>query len=758
MRQKLFLSIALVFFACVSFAQPSGWLYNLPITVTNTSNNIITHYQMPIIVNTQQFISAGKMQVTGNDIRFGTPCTGTKLYPYYIDSGMNTTATFFYVLIDTIQPGQTLNMFMFFGNNTVAPGSTMTIFNGPFHTTNQTISTPNYAYSNGGSPGSQFGFYFVPNQDLFVTKVGKRVSGVHNQWVNIFDGGGTPVARAQVAGPTNTFNYTTLANPVWLKSGQTYSACVFIASGENYLYAYNVPTFRPEINRQGYAYSWGVSSTTAPNTYSAPSNYDYGWADFEYYTGTILTNPPSYQVGTINSGGVVTNPLNATVCVGQSGTFSASSSGLNQNHQWQRKQGLNWINLSNSANYSGVNSATLTVIGVTTGMNGFKFRDSMWNSCGNGVTAAATLTVNSTSSFVTPAASISGPNPACDNINSLYSITTNVISGSYQWVLNNSIVATTPSYAYHPVNGDQLYAIVTVPVSGAQGCYTFTTAISNLLNLSVGNNFQPVATVVANRTNVCDGTQINFLANSNVVGGTYQWMVNGNNVGQNMPGYSYIPQNGDQVSCTVITPSNGCYNNPSVTAAPIGISTIPNITPVVNLNCPSSAPSGSTVNVSLTMLNSASNYYIFWYKNGIRFDSTTTPNSSFTKGMGTDQILAVLYPQSNDSLGACYATVTTNTIPVSNSTLNVHSLNSNNTIAVNPNPFKQNISVSGLENGDKLALYDISGKQVSEVWTAESNDEQQQFTVNANIAAGTYFLKITDGNNLAKAMVKLQKL
>lgn len=757
MRQKLFLSIVLVFLACTGYAQPSGWQYNLPIVVSNPTNNLITHYQMPITINTQQFISAGKMQVTGNDIRFGTPCTGTKIYPYYLDSGINTTATFFYVLIDTLLPGQTTTIYMFFGNNNVAPASTMTIFNGPFTTTNGTISTPNYSFSNSGTPGSYFGFYFVANQDLFVTKVGKRIAAATTNWVSIFDGGGNTIARAQVAGPANTFNYTTLTSPVWLKSGQTYTSCVFFGPGSNYQYAYTIPTYRSEINRLGYAYSWGISSTTAPSTYSSPGNYYYGWADFEYYTGTILTNPPSYQVGTINSGGLLNNPVDATVCVGQSGTFSASSTANNQSHQWQRKQGPFWVNISNGPNYSGVNTNTLTVIGVTTGMNGFKYRDSMWNSCGNGVTAPATLTVNATSTFTTPTASISGPNPACTNVNSLYTITTNVNGGSYQWLLNNNIVATTPTYAYHPANGDQLYAIVTVPTSGALGCYSFTTAISNLVNLSVGNNFNPTATVSANKNSACDGTQINFVANSNVVGGTYQWKVNGSNVGQNLPGYSYIPANGDQVACTITTPSNGCYNNPSVNANPIAIATIPNITPIVNLNCPNSAPAGTNVNVSLTILNSSPNYYIFWFKNGIRFDSTITPNSSFVKGNGTDQIIAVLHPQSNDSLGACYATVNTNATNVANSTLNVKSLNNENAISVNPNPVKQNLMVNGLELGDKLALYDISGRQVSEVWTANSNDDQQQFSV-AQVAAGTYFLKIMDSNGNNKAMVKLQKL
>jgi hypothetical protein len=379
----------------------------------------------------------------------------------------------------------------------------------------------------------------------------------------------------------------------------------------------------------------------------------------------------------------------------------------------------------------------------------------MSNSCGSGVSNAATLNVIQTPAII-PTASISGPNPACANINALYTINTNINGGSYQWMLNNSLVSTNQTYAFQPASGDHLYAIVTASNNGNLGCYSLPTAVSNQMTIGTGNNFLPTAAVSANKTNVCDGTQINFILQTNVYGGSYQWHVNGSNTGINSPGYTYVPSNGDQVSCTIMTPSNGCYNLSSVTSLPVAVTTMPSITPVVNLSSVSSASSGSHVNLNLNILNLNANYYVLWYLNGVLFDSTTTPVSGFVKGQGTDYVKAKVYPQSDENTGACYYDVYSNQVTITNSTASVNNVAGESNVKVYPNPFNKEIMVRGLEPGDKVSVYDVTGRMVSEVWKIESKEEQK-FDI-SNIVAGTYFLKVVNNNGNAKALITLQKL
>jgi subtilisin-like proprotein convertase family protein len=104
----------------------------------------------------------------------------------------------------------------------------------------------------------------------------------------------------------------------------------------------------------------------------------------------------------------VTNPANATVCRGGTTSFSVtalSAAGAPYNgpftYQWQesRDNGLTWQNVTNGGVYSGANTATLTLTGVTreapSDMNLYRYRAivSAPPCAGSTTTAAATLNV-----------------------------------------------------------------------------------------------------------------------------------------------------------------------------------------------------------------------------------------------------------------------------------------------------------------------------------------------------------------------------
>lgn len=89
---------------------------------------------------------------------------------------------------------------------------------------------------------------------------------------------------------------------------------------------------------------------------------------------------------------IVAQPLSQTVTVSSSTTFVVGTS-TNATYQWQSDAGMGFQNLSNVGQYSGVNTATLTVSNVQLSNNNEQFRCFISApSCSN-ISSTATLTV-----------------------------------------------------------------------------------------------------------------------------------------------------------------------------------------------------------------------------------------------------------------------------------------------------------------------------------------------------------------------------
>ena len=98
----------------------SNWDYRKPITVTNNSGGVLTNYQVNITINTQELISA-KMQSDGADIRF-TQSDGTAEIYYWIESGINTTATDIWTKVPSIPTGDS-TIYIYYGNSGASAAS-----------------------------------------------------------------------------------------------------------------------------------------------------------------------------------------------------------------------------------------------------------------------------------------------------------------------------------------------------------------------------------------------------------------------------------------------------------------------------------------------------------------------------------------------------------------------------------------------------------------------------------------------------------
>ncbi|MFH0948620.1 MAG: DUF2341 domain-containing protein, partial [Elusimicrobiota bacterium] len=107
------------------YSLPEGtWLYRKPITITN-GGSALTLYQTSVTVNTQELITALKMQSAGQDIRF-TDSGGSTLIDYWIESGINTTSTRIWVEVPNINASPaTTTIYIYYGKSDAAAASSV---------------------------------------------------------------------------------------------------------------------------------------------------------------------------------------------------------------------------------------------------------------------------------------------------------------------------------------------------------------------------------------------------------------------------------------------------------------------------------------------------------------------------------------------------------------------------------------------------------------------------------------------------------
>ena len=122
-------------------------------------------------------------------------------------------------------------------------------------------------------------------------------------------------------------------------------------------------------------------------------------------------NNANLTLNDVNStAGIRVNPLVApsitgqpspqTVNEGQSATFSVTATGTGLTYQWQVNTGSSFAYITNGGVYSGANTTTLTITGVTAGMSGYQYRAIVSGTVAPVATSnLATLTVNAAPSY-----------------------------------------------------------------------------------------------------------------------------------------------------------------------------------------------------------------------------------------------------------------------------------------------------------------------------------------------------------------------
>ena len=156
------------------------------------------------------------------------------------------------------------------------------------------------------------------------------------------------------------------------------------------------------------------------------------------------------------------------------------------------------------------------------------------------------------------------PSPSCPG--QTVTFTATPIHGgttpSYQWFVNSNPVGTNSNtYSYIPSNGD----LVSCTLASSETCATNNPASSLMYPVSVSLGVPVSITITASANPFCPGNAVTFTATPNNGGSnpTYQWKVNGLNVGTNSSTYTYNPITNDSVRCIINSNLSCVTGNPA---------------------------------------------------------------------------------------------------------------------------------------------------------------------------------------------------
>jgi hypothetical protein len=240
--------------------------------------------------------------------------------------------------------------------------------------------------------------------------------------------------------------------------------------------------------------------------------------------------------------------------------------------------------------------------------------------CANPTTATSNAITMVVSGSVTPSVSISANpgNTICTGTNVTFTATpTNGGTPSYQWKLNGNNVGTNSNTYQNSalLNGD----VVTVVMTSSLACANPTTATSNAITMVVTGSVIPSVSISANPGNtICAGTNVSFTATP-TNGGTpsYQWTLNGGNVGTNSAIYQNAALSNNDVVTVVMTSSLTCVTQSNATSNAITITVSGTVAPTVSIAASATTIcSGTNVIFTATPTNGGATPSYQWMLNG----------------------------------------------------------------------------------------------------------------------------------------------
>lgn len=209
-------------------------------------------------------------------------------------------------------------------------------------------------------------------------------------------------------------------------------------------------------------------------------------------------------------------------------------------------QGTSWVNINQS--FPNSLATILFIYGdqIFAGTNG----SSVWK--------------RNLNEFAAPAqpGAISGIETPCSGTTEIYSVE-NVADVTYQWQFPADWVILTGngSNSVTVQVGSQSGIVLVIPSN------VFGSGPSQYLLVEPTLGVQPTVAIEADQNDICDGEQMTFSTLTTNGGDQpeYNWYVNDQVQGENLPSFNYVPQNGDIVSLS-FTSSLGCTTQNPVTS------------------------------------------------------------------------------------------------------------------------------------------------------------------------------------------------
>ncbi|MCX6252648.1 MAG: hypothetical protein NTX61_18090 [Bacteroidetes bacterium] len=338
------------------------------------------------------------------------------------------------------------------------------------------------------------------------------------------------------------------------------------------------------------------------------------------WSGAVESNVIEINVVPVILIGVSISASDDTVCAGTSVIYTATptNGGSTPSYQWK-------------VNGGGVypNAPTMTYVPATGDIVTCVLTSSntICTSNNPATSNAITMVVNPNLPVsVTISASV---NPVCAGTSVTFTATpTNGGSSpSYLWKVNGISAGTdNPIYTYSPANGD----IVTCTLTTSNTiCISNNPATSNTITMTV-NLLHPVSVSINTPNNpFCQGSTVTFTATPTNGGTTpsYSWKVNGVGVGTNNPIYSYVPANGDLVTC-VMNSNIACpTGNPATSNTITMVENTVNPVSIVISTPATTVCSGTSVIYTANPTNGGTTPAYQWKVNGVNNGAN---NSQFT--------------------------------------------------------------------------------------------------------------------------------
>ncbi|MGA8810683.1 MAG: DUF2341 domain-containing protein [Thermoanaerobaculia bacterium] len=562
-------ALVVVSVAIPSLAQPAGWSRDATFTVHENSGTALASYPVRVVIDTATLIAHGLLQPDADDLRFGNDAAGTALYPYWIDSGVNTSSTIVYVRVPSIPANGTVTVHMYDGNPAAAAGTTPGAFDGPFTGTNQSADT-----SLSGVDDSQRGYRFSADTPILVTQLGKYEPNGVAKTVTLFDASTQAIlAQQQVPGPAATWDYQDLT-PLWLTAGSQYIVEIFNPSSASSYYFGHEPTMNSHITYYDLRYCNGCSANTFPT--QALNNILYGYVDITFYSRQVVTPAPGVTSPATPSSTSLSSDVNP-VTYGQPLTLTASVTGLVPSGTIAFMDGANpIIGCGSVALTSGqaqcvTNALAAGPHSLSAVYSGDANNDTSTGTLSQSVLATTTTTLQSSHNpstageQVTVTATITGSSPAgtlnfFDNalpIASCSSVT--VSAGTATCVISTLAPGTHPVTASYSGDTANRASSTSAPLSQVVNPATSSTGITSTTNPS---SFGQTVTFTATVSGDAPTGSVTFNDGANPIGGC-----------------SGVPLSGATATCTTSTLSSGSHsitavysgdtNNTASTSAPL---------------------------------------------------------------------------------------------------------------------------------------------------------------------------------------------